>query len=297
VLTSVDVYEACLVISLYYTSASVPFHQCLIFATPCSIFVYAMSKGLTSTRSGLAGVASDEGKKIVAAIREEFDRMRAEFGAVLEEKIAKLVEVKNKEIGELRSEVDFLRKAVAGMEEKIDDGDAYERRDTLVFSGDGVPTATTGELPTEVVCKLVKEQLRLTINSCDVSTAHRLGKKPLNQEPDRRKIVVKLCRRDLKKDILYACRQFKPDFYVNESLTPVRNTVLFVLRKMKRAHKEKITGTCTIDGRVFAWVAPNSAPPGSRSVKVLVNSHAALCEFTLKQLDKPLTEFIEVWPH
>ena len=41
-------------------------------------------------------------------------------------------------IMEKKTRVKKLRDVVARLEEKVDDGDAYERRDTLIFSGEGV---------------------------------------------------------------------------------------------------------------------------------------------------------------
>ena len=106
---------------------------------------------------------------------------------------------------------------------------------------------------------------------------------------------MKLCRRDIKKDIILAGKNLKPNFYVNESLTPVRNTILFVLRKMRRSHPNIIKGSCTIDGRVFAWVAPT--PGGQNNVRVLVNSHSRLLKLCEENLRTPLCSFIEQWPY
>ena len=107
---------------------------------------------------------------------------------------------------------------------------------------------------------------------------------------------MKLCRRDLKSSLLDACRSNKPsNFFVNESLTPVRSKVMYALRKMKRTPDSRVTGTSTRDGRVFAWVkhAPGSSP-GSRDIKVPVNSLPSLQEFSLKYMAKDASEFIDI---
>ena len=54
-----------------------------------------------------------------------------------------------------------LRSVVSKLEEKIDDTDAYERRDCLVISGDQVPAAETGENTVEVVNRLIKDKLKM----------------------------------------------------------------------------------------------------------------------------------------
>ena len=215
---------------------------------------------------------NDESKKIIEAISlkldEKLDQFRAEFRAALAEK--------NEEIIILKTQVSSLQNRVEKLEEAIDEGDAYERRDTLLFSGDGLPVVSADEVPVNVVCSMVKEKLRLNLNPTDISTAHRMGRKPTSQATDRRKLVVKLCRRDLKRDILMAARNIKPDIYVNESLTPLRSKILFALRKMRRSHPHILKGSTSIEGRVFAWIASDPGRLDSPHVRILVNSISKL---------------------
>ena len=50
--------------------------------------------------------------------------------------------------------------------------------------------------------------------------AHRLGPKKNTQGLDKSSIVVKLCRRDTKLDLMKACKTVKPkNIYINESWT------------------------------------------------------------------------------
>ena len=233
---------------------------------------------------------SEDGKIILAAMREEWSKQKIKF--------SDMIDVKNAAIELLQSEVTSLKGRVAKLEDKIDDSDAYERRDTVLFSGEGLPAGSPTENLPAIICGLVKEKLKFSIAPGDISTAHRLGKKPLTQQPDRRKIVVKFCRRDVKKDILFASRQLKPNFYVNESLTPVRNTIMFTLRKIRREHEDTVRGSSSTDGRVFVWVPPPvGAPPAARNAKLPINSLAQLEEFTKKFLDKTVDAFINPWPH
>ena len=180
---------------------------------------------------------SEDGKKIVMAIREDFEKVRAELVKELSEKSA--------EIKTLNEEMNKLRIKVNKLEEKVDDAEAYERRDTLVFSGEAIPQASDDDNCTSIVCDLVKNKLKVKMTPTDISTAHRIGRRPQNQQADRRNIVVKLCRRDLKRDILFACRNIKPNMYVNENLTPLRSTILYVLRQAKKSHGDKVKGCST----------------------------------------------------
>ena len=178
---------------------------------------------------------------------------------------------KTEKIQVLESQVKTLLNRVEKLEDAIDEGDAYERRDTLIISGEG-SVVSQDETPVDVICSLVKEKLKLNLHQSDISTAHRMGRKSVSQAADKRKLVVKLCRRDVKRDILNAAKNLKPNIYVNESLTPLRSTILFVLRKMRRAHPNVIKGSNSMDGRVFAWISSDPGRPDSSNVRILVNS-------------------------
>ena len=80
---------------------------------------------------------SEDGKRIVLAMREDFERMKKEFIEQLQEKTER--------IETLTSEVAQLKEKVNSLEAKVDDAEAYERRDTLVFSGEGIPPVEPGE--------------------------------------------------------------------------------------------------------------------------------------------------------
>ena len=181
----------------------------------------------------------------------------------------------------------------------IDDSIAYELRDTLVFSGESLPEFTTGENTSNMVTALVKEKLKLNIASSDISVSHRLGKKLVGQQRDKRSIIAKFCRRDIKNDVLIQCRRSKPaGFYTNERLTPVRNTILYILRKMKRETNSRLISCSTIDGKVCAWVKPAiNSPPSVPSTKMIINTHEKLQDFCLTIMDKNLSSYLETWPH
>ena len=52
----------------------------------------------------------------------------------------------------------------------MDDAEAHDRRDMLVFSGEGLPPAASGENCTNILCSLIKDKLKLNILSTDVSS-------------------------------------------------------------------------------------------------------------------------------
>ena len=140
-----------------------------------------------------------------------------------------------------------------------------------------------------IVCELVKHKLKIIISPGDISTAHRLGKKPANQQPNKRNLIVKVCRRDLKRDILTACRSLKPRLFVNESLTPMRNSIMYVLRHAKRK-PNRLVGCSSLDGRVFAWIKKDDdAGPHERNLRVPINTQMKLDTFCRDVLHEPVT--------
>ena len=97
----------------------------------------------------------------------------------------------------MSDEIFVLRKGVVELEDKIEDNESYERRDTVIVSGDGIPAVTDNEDSSKIVTQLIKDKINLIVNPADISVAHRLGRKP-DQGPNKRKIVIKLCRRETK---------------------------------------------------------------------------------------------------
>lgn len=234
---------------------------------------------------------SADGRLIVSAIADKIDELREEFSAKLAEKDAK--------IDALEAEDRVLKSNISKIEEKVEDADAYERKNTLVISGSGVPAVLAGENGVHVVCKLLKDVLKLEVPLSSISDAHRIGKKPINQQVDSRNILFQLARRDLKSDILKACKTVKPvSMFINENLTPTRSTIMYVLRRAKRQFPEKISGSSSRDGKVFVWLKPpNANAPDSKNTKMAINSYHRLDEFCTKSLLTPITTYIDSWPH
>jgi hypothetical protein len=253
-----------------------------------------LSDGESSCEDDDFGELSGDGKLIVSIISRKLDAFKDKLASLTQK-----LKDKDERIARLEEQVSGLKGSVVKLEERIDDADAYERRDTLLFSGDDIPTVSEGENCGQIVCNVVKEKLKLNFQTDILSVAHRVGKKPVKQGPDRRKIIVKLCRREVKGDITDACRQLKPsNLFVNESLTPVRSTIMYVLRKAKRAYPDKVAGCNSSDGKVFVWVRPpNPCAPLPRNTRMTVNTHQRLVEFCSDILNTELSTLIDVWPH
>ena len=91
----------------------------------------------------------------------------------------------------LEQEVVNLKHGMIKLNEKLNDAEAYERRDVLVVSGSAVPVVKQGENVFNVVSDMMKEKFRIYVRPSDMSTAHRMGLQPISQAENRRRIVLK----------------------------------------------------------------------------------------------------------
>ena len=110
-------------------------------------------------------------KERIAAVMEEFEKRLA---------------AKDSIITTMKEEIATLRKKVLDLKEKIDDNEAYERRDTVIFSGIDIPTAQEAEDTVKVITTLVKDKIGVVMKKDDISVAQRLGPKRNAQGLDKR---------------------------------------------------------------------------------------------------------------
>jgi len=177
---------------------------------------------------------SEDGRKIVDCLVTYFDNV---------------LKAKTELIDKMNIRIRHLESRIEKLEEVQDEACAYDRRDTLVMSGN-VPPVSANENCKDIIRDLLTSRANLVIDANDISMAFRVGSKPKRQGPDKRNIIFKMVRRDLKSDIRDACKSATPDIYVNESLTPVRDKIFFVLRKAKKSFPQIIHHCRTFDGNV-----------------------------------------------
>ena len=246
---------------------------------PCrNIYEFARDGSETNIINDMDLTESE--RRIVQAITSNMNAWKTEL---LQE-----IKQRDEKIEVLTEELTILKSSVSKLEEQIENNEAYERRDCLVFSGSSVPPCETGENPISLMCGVLKNKLKLEFPESAVSTGHRLGAKPRTQGEDRRAIIMKFCRRETKMEILNACKQVKPqNLYANESLTPTRSKIMYILRQAKKSHSSKISACKSIEGRVAVWVKPpRPNAPGARDTRIFVNTRV--------QLEKFLSDFLEL---
>ena len=182
---------------------------------------------------------------------------------------------------------------ISEIQQKLDGNDQYERRDTLIISGPDIPEFSAGENLKITIQNLFSQKLGLQVQNSDFSVAHRLGPKP-QSGPDRRNIIFKLCRRELVSTIFRACKEHKPSFYVNMSLTPLRSKIFYVLRQCKRRFPQKIDGCQNSAGNITLYLKTSPNSSNSRTEKKVVNTRQDL-ERILTELDIPLNSISVNW--
>ena len=237
---------------------------------------------------------------VLISFFQDFQSKYEKNFAEMKQELLAATNVRDQQIETLQREVCTLKEKVKKMENLADESDAYERRDTVIFAGPAIPASTPQENCAQIIQKVVKDELKINISANDFNAVHRIGPKPPNQAPDKRNIIVKFCRRDLKRDILKASKsQQRPvRVFVNESLTPPRRKIFNVLRQVKREHPELVRGVSTYEGRVFAYTKndqPGSEP--TRDRRHLVNSYDMLSEFFRDYVRKPIGSFLDSWTY
>ena len=166
-------------------------------------------------------------------IKDHSDKLK-----VLELKVDQSMKDKDKQITKLNNVIDGLQNSVKTLQSDLalqkyetDSIDQYERRDSLIFSGDSVPAERNGENVTEMVLDFLRQELFLHLSPRDINVCHRLGRKKLNHK---RPIICKFISRTVKTEIKQRCLDLKPTLYANESLTAMRREIFTRLRLSRK---------------------------------------------------------------
>ena len=162
-----------------------------------------------------------------------------------------------------------------------------------------VPIFDKSENTKSIVRQLIKDHLKLDLAETDISIAHRLGpskgkNKPAKHQEDRRSIIFRLCRKDLVGAIFSHCKKSPPPFFINESLTPLRNKICYSLRALKKSHPTVINKVRTYNGipRVFvnSKTRQKSQSQGENLKRFEIPTVLDLENFAASQLNTTLQE-------
>ena len=101
--------------------------------------------------------------------------------------------------------------------------------------------------------------------------------------------MFRLVRRDLKYCIFKACRTKKPPFSINESVSPIRNTIMYVLRLARKTYPENYTE----EGNVRLLVPRTDG--SDQHEKRTINTKHKLDELLRVKLNKTSSDFGASW--
>lgn len=216
------------------------------------------------------------------SVGTEIDQLSEESRALymlINTKLDEVVETINRKeerISHLEQECGSLKKVVSELGERLDELEAGERNDSVIISGSALPPVTSNENTIQTVQHTMKNRMNYEISDDKITSAYRIGRKPISQGPDRRNILVKFIHRDIKIDVIRTCKTSKPaDLFINENLTPHRSGVLSALRRARKLAPDKISGVGSINGRVFVYLKAHN---GGLNKRVFINSRTKLEE-------------------
>lgn len=259
------------------------------------------TRNRTNSVPGMSAEAlSEDGKILFALFQDEFDKIHTKIDSKFDEMKKKFKEIDTlkQTVTDLQNEIKVMKaeneKEFKVMKAESDAADQYERKDTIIISGTDVPafnsSSSASENTHQLVIDLVKQKLKVNLVLQDINTCHRLG--PVRGNSSRRNIIVKLCRRDKKKEIVSASKLLKSrNFSCHESLTPLRRSMYYSLRKMRHDHPNIVKGCTTQDGKIFAYTDPTA--PGQRDQRHFIATMDDLKQFCRTYVKKPFQDFLQ----
>ena len=254
-----------------------------------------MSQSSTRNLGKELNKLTPEGKTLLSYLKVELSTLKQEITEQLSNEFLKMKEdLVKKQAGEtkvLKEKVAVLEQELSASLKREDDANQYSRKDSVIISGPALPQFTEEENTSEVVQKLLRDHLNITVTDTDISTTHRLG--PLRSStPGKRNIYVKLVRRDTKKLIISSCKAKKNgQLFANESLSPVRRKLFTTLRKMKKDVPALVKGASTLDGKVYAYTPPING--NTRDQRHLISDWDVLKDFCRQYVKQPLDSFLQ----
>ena len=235
---------------------------------------------------------SDESRLIVSILMYTVNNAQEKFDDAMK--------VKDKNIKTLETKVSILENKIESMESKFDNNEAVERMNDIIITGPSTPTSRAGEVCGSVVRDLIRNTLRVNIAPNEIVKAHRIGKMPQGEDvTDKRSIFVQFISKDKKVEVFDAIKAIKPNgLYLNENLSPTRNSIMYVLRKVKKDFPDKVSGCRSIDGNVYVWVKPpNPSAHDARNARMQVNSFQKLDKFCNDVINSTVSNIIPNWEH
>jgi hypothetical protein len=194
---------------------------------------------------------------------KKFDKLNINFLSLKAE-----VQRKDTTIGLLNTENQHLKASMQALSTKMDESEAFQRRENLIITGLEVRAAdragsTTDQLAqsstslTQKVTEFCNNILNCHVEPTDISTAHLLPIRGATAATTLPAVMVRFVRRSVRDDVFSARRTLKTytapaghKIYINEDLTAANRKILAILRMKVRNHI--IMGAWSQSGRVMA---------------------------------------------
>ena len=199
------------------------------------------------------------------------------------EELLKKIEEKDTIIESLSGRVKELEGKLSSIEERLDRSEVEEKKCEIILSGQNIPECVSSENVTRVIQGIFRDNINYNLPSEKIVKCYRIGKKPSQPNVDRRSFLVKLTDENTKLDLISTNKANRPNgIYVNENLTAVRRSILYVLRRARKDFSHLISGCNSINGDVYVWIKSTDR---SRDRRIMVN--------TFRKLDLVLSEMVD----
>lgn len=186
-----------------------------------------------------------------------------------------------------------LKVKMSRLEERVDYLENIHRQNNIILSGSALGSLRSADDYSGTVIDLFRGALNYELTRAVLLAAYRVGTKPQDQSPDRRKILVKLANSEVKRDLMAAFRTAKPaNLYGNDDLTPAKASLLYKMRQVKVKRSDKVVGCGSRDSKLFMLLKPPA--PNARPQRIYVRGEEHLGEICSRLLETSLDILVGV---
>ena len=203
-------------------------------------------------------------KTVVKSIVQEcVNECKDELTGQILNKVSGEVDTLKRQLSDRDAEVKHLREMMTearrdnvDKEERLSDLEQLQHKDDLIISQNGLPN-TTGATDKERIASAIRTVLHVNVKQEDIKYVRKIGS-PRTSGPDNRPLLFSLPDAERRREIFQSCKQVKPAFHINESLTPYRRELLKTLRAIRKDDRSKIPVLFTKGGVIHAATSPNT---------------------------------------
>ena len=191
-----------------------------------------------------------------------------------------------------QAEVAALKQEIRELKDERDHDENYGRKNSIIISGSAIPKSLLNEDTYNVAASIVNSNTGISITRSDIDVCHRLPSRKAEDDQNKKSIIVKFVRREVKHRIIQAARQKKPkNVYFNDSLSRTRGKIRYVLAKAKKYQNGKISSIKTDDGNIKVFTPPLQS--GGSFIRTTINTKAQLDDFLMTKFGYNSSRFLK----